>query len=609
MTTGAGPGSGSTGPSWFSHLLSGPRPYIALALLQVAIALVVWSPFPAGVWHDDGVYLLLGRSVALGEGLRYHGIAGAYPAPKFPPLFPWMLAGLWSVLSDVGAVTLAAGILNLAFVGAGCLCFFQMLRVLGLGSGPAVGLAALAWLPVGIWRSALVPFSEPLFLLLLSGGLALSCAFERRLSGSGGAVAGTGTSGRGGGRPLSMISTWILMTLTLLVAIHVRTVGVALLGAVGVALWSRGGGRAALGTLGVVVGGMIPWVVWSSLATSRIPEVLRDVLGSYGGWLVHQVTEYPSAFLASLHPGAVDLLDRVLAVLLPAPPSWEAWIGDARLVGLVFLLPAFFLGLDRIWPRSRTLVLTFFFYLSIVWLWPFQATRLLVPVLPILVLVVAAGFFLPTQAEAEAEGGGEGEGDAPEVDRPGGQQRPLPPGLMRVWRGLGVAWVVVFAGISSWNLATGWAGAGYRVNAGALARTVQAVREATPAGAVVGAPEFWASLPLHANRVGAPSARFLPVRPPSEGPSWGTAKEQHRIWALTGIEYLVLEQRGTIHGEALDAVVEACGPESVRRLASWPEGRLVRLDWDSECRSRLGLPLDLTFQRGVDPLVGPAAQE
>ena len=53
--------------------------------------------FPPGIWHDDGVYVLLGRSLAQGEGLRYTGVVGDPLAPKFPPLFPLLLAGIWTL--------------------------------------------------------------------------------------------------------------------------------------------------------------------------------------------------------------------------------------------------------------------------------------------------------------------------------------------------------------------------------------------------------------------------------------------------------------------------------------------------------------------------------
>ena len=34
------------------------------------VGLLVWAAVPPGIWHDDGAYLLLGKSLADGEGLR-----------------------------------------------------------------------------------------------------------------------------------------------------------------------------------------------------------------------------------------------------------------------------------------------------------------------------------------------------------------------------------------------------------------------------------------------------------------------------------------------------------------------------------------------------------
>ena len=47
--------------------------------------LLAWTPLPPGIWHDDGVYLMLGRALADGDGLVYLGVPGAPAAPKFPP--------------------------------------------------------------------------------------------------------------------------------------------------------------------------------------------------------------------------------------------------------------------------------------------------------------------------------------------------------------------------------------------------------------------------------------------------------------------------------------------------------------------------------------------
>lgn len=539
--------------------LPGRWALVGLGVVLLGLSVLAWSPFPAGIWHDDGVYVLLGRALAEGEGLRYTGVSGAPPAGKFPPLYPLTLAGLWSLSPDVEAVTAMASALNLFFLAIAALLFARLLhRHVGVSPVMAAVLAALAWLPLPLWRTGLVAFSEPLFLLLLVGAATLACRLEERSE--------------------DRVALGLLI-LVALASIHVRTVGVAVVVAAGFALFSRGRRRAAAVTVAGVVAGSLPWAIWSARAGRAVPEELRDVLGPYGGWLLGQIRANPTGYLLELQGQARDLVDRVVTLLVPAPPAWEPWFGDVRWLALAILVPAFFLGLDRLWSRSRTPVLLVFTYLVIVWLWPFRDNRLLVPVAPFLILLVAEGFRWSGEG-ARLEGGTGADASAPPV-------RSVPSWVRRGWRGTGIVWASFFAAVSVWSLAAGWAGAGYEIRTDALARSVRAIGEATPPDAVVGAPELWAGIHLHTGRTVAPSARFLPVRSPDEGPSWGTPAEQHRLWEVAGIDHLVLEQGGGIHGAAVDRVSAACGRNALRRIASWRGGQLARLAWTPECRRRL----------------------
>lgn len=532
-------------------VLGAPVLFALFGLGLFLLGWLVWSPFPAGIWHDDGVYVLLGRALAEGEGLSYLGVSGTPPAPKFPPLYPLTLAGLWGLFSDVGPVTTAAGLLNLAFLAAAGALFARLLhRRLGASPFEAVLVAALAWLPLTLWRSALLPFSEPLFLLLLVVAVAAALRAEERP-----------------GDPWAVV--WFVAAA--LLAVHARTAGVAVALAGSAALLVRGRRRAAGGGLAAVVVGMLPWTIWSARAGDRIPEPLRDVLGGYGGWLWGQIRHDPTLYLGQLHEQARDLVARTLALLVPLPAGSPSWTGDLRWLALVVLLPAFFLGLDRLWSRSRTPVLLLFAYLAVVWLWPFRDDRLLAPVAPFLVWTVVEGFRWRGEG-VHVEGA--------EVDSHGAS-----PGLVRAWRGAGVVWALLFAGVSVASLADGRAAAGYEVRSRTLARAVGAVDEAVPAEAVVGAPEVWAGLHLYTGRTVAPSARFLPVR--AEGPTGGTPREQHELWVAADLDHLILEHAGRVHADAVDRVAEVCGGGALREVASWDGGMLVRLDWSPGCRSRL----------------------
>ena len=53
-------------------------PLVVAAGLGV-VGLFVWAAVSPGVWHDDGAYLLLGKSLTDGEGLRYSQVPGSLP--------------------------------------------------------------------------------------------------------------------------------------------------------------------------------------------------------------------------------------------------------------------------------------------------------------------------------------------------------------------------------------------------------------------------------------------------------------------------------------------------------------------------------------------------
>ena len=145
---------------------------------------------------------------------------------------------------------------------------------------------------------------------------------------------------------------------------------------------------------------------------------------------------------------------------------------------------------------------------------------------------------------------------------------------------MGMVWIIALASASAMGLAGERHVEPLRVRELMLARAVQAVGERVPPNGVVGAPELWAGLALHTGRRVAPSARFRLV---GDGPIWGTPPEQFAVWSAAGIEYVVLENAGLVHQEAMDELDARC-PGTVQLQASWGGGMLVRLDWDDACR-------------------------
>lgn len=518
---------GSGGGPWDRR-----APWIASALVLL-LGLTFWEAFPPGIWHDDGVYVLLGRSLAQGDGLRYVGVPGAPLAPKFPPLFPLILAPVWILFPAFPENAGLLGGMNLLILaGAGGLFFAYSRNVLALPRILAAACAALAFLSPQLWRVTLVPLSEPLFVLTLTLALWSGAGMERQ---------------RGAWRVLFFILVGGL-------AFYTRTIGVAVLLAGSVALLVRGRGGAGIGAVLGSLAVVTPWVLWSRWAARTVPSSLQDILGSYGGWLAGEMVRDPLGYGIFLLENARDLLERALSLLLPGVTGGSLWVG-------LFLVPVVALGIREGGRKTALLPLALMAAGGILLVWPFQAIRLVIPFQPFLVLGAALGF-----------------------------SKLLTPGVLPR-RGrvpvafMAAAWVVLALGVSVYRLGTGWPGEPYRVRSEALLLAVEAVEEKTPPGAVVGAPELWASLHLFTGRSVAPSAPFLSAA--GEQRPWGSPEAQYALWKEVGLTHILVEHGGLVHGEALDRVDAVCPQGTVEVLDLQPGQFLVALNWDRECQERL----------------------
>lgn len=513
-----------------------------LAAGALLVGLLVWTPLPPGLWHDDGVYLMLGRSLARGGGLRYLGVPGDPPAPKFPPVYPAVAALGWWIGRDALGAASVASILNVLFTaGAVALLGAYAARALRLPLVIALGAAGLAALSVDLWRPALVALSEPLYLLVMVATLWAAARAEREDAPT---------------RDVAALAALLLLLL------HVRTAGVALFAAAVGGLALRRRWRAA-GLVGaVVVVGMLPWAVWSARAGAALPGPLLDILGPYGPWLESQVRSAPDVYAASL-PRAGAAMARRLSLML-VPGAWAPlWWATGALVSVAALAGTGLLG-----RRSPTAALALPFTLGLVWLWPFQDERMVLPALPVLLLALACSADALRRLACAAE--------------PGVRARSVRVALAAL-----ALWAVAFGGSSAVRLSRGAASAPYPNRARQLVDAMNELHERVPPGSVVGAPELWATLSLVADVRVAPSALFHPISPTGD-PVWGSPRSQMELWAATGVDYLVLEAGGHVTSPTLDLVDAAC-PGSVRLLESRAGASLVRLGWDEPCRRRLGV--------------------
>ena len=63
-------------------------------LLVSAYAIAISLP-AAGIFHDDGIYVVTARALAEGQGYRIISLPESPPQTKYPILFPWLLSLVW----------------------------------------------------------------------------------------------------------------------------------------------------------------------------------------------------------------------------------------------------------------------------------------------------------------------------------------------------------------------------------------------------------------------------------------------------------------------------------------------------------------------------------
>lgn len=336
-----------------------------VALLATMVAWWASAPYLVGVFHDDGVYLLLGRAIANGEGFHYLHLPGAPAAVRYPPLYSLVLALLTRAAPDFPEnLSLFLG-LNVVMLGLAALGAFVFLRrQLGWREETAALAALVVTLTTPTLSLAGALLSETLFLAALWPCLLLA---ERTVS-------------RAGVRQalLTGVAVAVLMLL--------RTHAVALFGAVALLLVARRRWRdAAVFAISAILP-QLPWMIWASRAESSLASPLRGAYGSYAGWLAEGLREGGASLLTStvrtnLHELWLLFADRV-------QPGLPGLAGHAALFAATALL---IVGMWRLARRTSVTVIFLAAYTAIVLILAYAPWRYAWGVWPLVLLALACG--------------------------------------------------------------------------------------------------------------------------------------------------------------------------------------------------------------------------
>jgi hypothetical protein len=339
----------------------------AFGVALVVGALGVWAQNSAlvGINFDDGIYALLAKAVADGEGYRLTFLPQQLPGIKYPPVYPLSLVPFWSLAGSQAAALQAMKIWNGLLIGLAAGLFTLLLS--GLRILPAYLAAAAALLGFAAGSMMLVtagPLSEPTYLVLLfaalwaADGIAPDARWHR------------------------VVGVAVLVALTALT----RAVGIAAFAAAVLGLWMRSGRRAAAIAATAACVLILPWAVYTAANARAVPSVLVPRYGSYAQLYLANLAGSPAQALEIFWTNFGAILQTLGGKLAPRWGAMAETITGALLIGLAGL------GSRIVVRRAPATVTYVWLYLTIISIWSFPPFRFAFILFPMLLALAAVSW-------------------------------------------------------------------------------------------------------------------------------------------------------------------------------------------------------------------------
>ncbi len=340
-------------------------------ILAACIYLLAVNPV-VGEGYDDGHYLALAQALANGHGFIRVLAPGQPPETLYPPGWPMMLAPLWwlqpSGSTDYTIFKLAPIALTLALGGL----TYGWLRWRGHS---AVFCTAVVLLT--LFSPRIFAFSNVLFSEMAYASLSIAALW---------AVEYYAQTSR------AKWTTAILPALAVIACVYVRTFGLALVAASLIFLMTRRRWKHALWFAAIGLFLWSPWLVRGALTANStsdyaaefwLKSIEQPALGtvSLGDLAVRALlntrTYLTAGLPGALFPSQVQLtyVNMPEALRLGAP-----WAGSDVIIAIVLVA-----GIVRqFWRRHGLAEWYVVIYVGVALLWPWEPTRLVVPLIPLL---------------------------------------------------------------------------------------------------------------------------------------------------------------------------------------------------------------------------------
>lgn len=341
---------------------------VLTALIVLAVGIAIIDGLPVGVVHDDGMYVVLAKSLATGHGYRWIHVPGAPAATHYPPGYPAFLAMLWLVYPAFPGNVLLFKFANACFgalAASACVTFARERFAMSPLGGGAFSIASILGIPA-LTLSVMV-MSEPFFLALL---IPILIHAERAIEAD-----------------APRRRDVVLLGVATGIATLVRTHGIALIAAVPLMfVMKRRRITDAVLFAAVAIAVVLPWQLWSAANAAAVPAPMQGNYGSYGAWLAGGLhTEGIGLVARTAARTSVELIAMFATLGAPGLPALP------RIVALVSLASLSIVGAPILARRAPVSAVFLALYAGIVIVWPFTPARFAWGVWPLVLILPVLG--------------------------------------------------------------------------------------------------------------------------------------------------------------------------------------------------------------------------
>jgi hypothetical protein len=317
-----------------------------------------------GLFHDDGIYTVVAKSLYQGEGYQIISLPGEPLETKYPFLYSYVLSWIWWLNPNFPQNIVAFKALNvIALIAIFFLSLVFYQRQCGVFGIGAIVFSLLVCANPVIFTFTDYVISDLLFVVLALAALTVAASDQET--------------------PARMLTVLLLGIVTGLACLT-RLAAAPLVLAGSVYCFTRRSWRVLVGFIGITALFTAPWFLW----TAHIPQPAPDSLFAY--YAKYDFTGAGmSEFGASLRPhwpvvsgNARYLVDSLeMLYLTPLLPGLNFFVFGLTLVGMIKSL-----------HREELFHWSFFLSsMALLLIWPFHPGRYMAPLVPLLVLFLFRG--------------------------------------------------------------------------------------------------------------------------------------------------------------------------------------------------------------------------